>query len=92
MGPSDRAGKKARAPNISTVPISKPTNSAPCVGNVPLVVATFFFEAKLPAAANSGNRNMKRPISIASPIVRLYQGVLVPIPPKALPLFPVPLT
>ena len=34
---------------------------------------------------------MKRPISIANPMVMLYQGVLALMPAKALPLFPVPL-
>ncbi len=52
---------------------------------------TAFFIARLPATANMGIMIRKRPISIANPIVRLYQGVLALIPAKALPLFPVPL-
>ena len=51
----------------------------------------FFFAARLPAAASSGIRNRNRPISIARPSVRLYQGVLTLMPAKALPLLPVPL-
>ena len=52
----------------------------------------FFLAARLPAAASKGIRNRKRPIRIARPIVRSYQGVLTVIPAKALPLLPVPLT
>src|ERR1700722_6069745 len=76
---------------ITTVPTSRPTNKGPCVGNVPLVTGTFFFAAKLPAAARIGIRNRNRPSSIATPMLRLYQGVLVLRPPNALPLLPVPL-
>ena len=76
---------------MTTVPTSRPTNSGPCVGNVPLVAGIFFFAARLPAAASSGIRNRNRPISMASPSVRLYQGVLALMPAKALPLLPVPL-
>ena len=47
--------------------------------------------ARLPAAASSGIRNRKRPISMARPRVRLYQGVLALRPANALPLLPVPL-
>ena len=61
------------------------------MGKVPLVAGSFFFAARLPATASIGRRNRKRPISIAKPMVRLYQGVLTLIPAKALPLFPVPL-
>ena len=56
------------------------------------MAGTFFFAARLPAAASSGIRNRNRPIHMASPIVRLYQGVFALIPAKALPLLPVPLT
>ena len=55
------------------------------------VDGTFFLAARLPAAASRGIRNRNRPISMASPIVRLYQGVLALMPAKALPLLPVPL-
>ena len=51
----------------------------------------FFLAARLPATASSGMMNRKRPISIARPSVRLYQGVLRVMPAKALPLLPVPL-
>ena len=39
-------------------------------------------------AASSGMRKRKRPASIATPSVRLYQGVFALIPAKALPLLP----
>ena len=37
--------------------------------------------------ASAGMMTRKRPISIAMPSVRLYQGVLPVSPPKAEPLF-----
>ena len=55
------------------------------------VIGIFFLAARLPATASSGMRIRKRPISIARPIVRLYQGVLALMPANALPLLPVPL-
>ena len=47
--------------------------------------------ARLPAAASIGMMIRKRPMSIAMPIVPLYQGVFAFKPAKALPLFPVAL-
>ena len=44
-----------------------------------------------PATASSGIRKKNRPIHIAKPMVRSYQGVLGVSPPNALPLLPVPL-
>ena len=35
-------------------PISRPTNSGPCVGKVPAEAAAFFFAAKEPAIASTG--------------------------------------
>jgi hypothetical protein len=61
---------------ITTVPTSRPTNKGPCVGKVPLVTGTFFFAARLPAAARIGIRNRKRPEQHGESEVRLYQGVL----------------
>src|SRR6185312_3046020 len=90
-GPSARAGKNVRAPTITTVPISSPTKSGPVVGSVPVLLATVFFAARLPATASIGMMTRNRPRSIASPRVRLYQGVLAFSPPNALPLFPVAL-
>ena len=58
---------------------------------MPLVTGICFLAARLPATASSGSRKRKRPISIARPIVRLYQGVFAVMPAKALPLLPVPL-
>ena len=57
-----------------------------------LWIGIFFLAARLPAAASSGIRNRKRPMSCASPSVRSYQGVLTVMPAKALPLLPVLLT
>ncbi len=53
------------------------------------LTGTFFFAARLPAAASSGIRNRNRPINCASPSVRSYQGVFTVIPANALPLLPV---
>ena len=91
MGPSANAGKNVSAPTITTVPTSRPTKRPPSVGSVPLVTGTRFFAARLPATASSGSRNRNRPMIIASPMVRLYQGVLALMPANALPLLPVPL-
>src|ERR1035437_5536911 len=71
-----------------TVPISRTTNSAPLVGNVPLVTGTSFFLARLPAIAKAGIIKRNLPTSMSRPMVRLYQGVLAFIPAKALPLLP----
>ena len=51
------------------------------------------FSANLvePAAANNGISMQKRPINIAKPMVKLYQGVFGLMPPNPLPLLPVPL-
>src|SRR5580658_7208834 len=90
-GPSESAGKNVSAAISTTVPTNKPTNSGPCVGNVPLVTGVFFLAARLPPIAISGIINRNRPISVASPVVRLYQGVFTLMPAKALPLFSVAL-
>ncbi len=74
-----------------TTPTSRPTNSGPCVGKVPAETGTCFFAARRPAIASSGISIRKRPISIAKPMVVLYQGVLALMPAKALPLLPVAL-
>src|ERR1700676_5527336 len=76
---------------MTMVPIKRMTNSPPFVGNVPLVTGISFLAARLPAIARAGMMNRNLPISISSPIVRLYQGVLALIPAKALPLLPAPL-
>src|SRR5580765_4818313 len=91
IGPSERAGKKVSAPTMTTVPTSRPTNNPPWVGSVPLVIATRFFAARVPATAIRGSRNRKRPMSVARPSVRLYQGELALMPANALPLLPVAL-
>src|ERR1700732_2276553 len=76
---------------MTTVPMSRTTNSEPCVGNVPLVVGINFLAARLPAIARAGIMKKNLAISMSMPIVRLYQGVLALIPAKALPLLPAPL-
>ena len=59
-------------------------------GKVPSDGGTAFLRARLPASASIGMITMKRPRSIASPIVVLYQGVLADRPANADPLLPVP--
>jgi len=62
-----------------------------CVGRkVPDDSGTCTFFASAPAIAKSGMIIKKRPMSIAKPMVTLYQGVLAVMPAKAEPLFPVP--
>src|ERR1700694_3895454 len=73
---------------MMTVPTKRITNSEPFVGKVPLVTGINFFPARLPAIARAGMMKRNLPTNISRPIVRLYQGVLALIPPKALPLFP----
>jgi hypothetical protein len=59
-------------------------------GNVPSDGGVIFLRPKLPAMASIGIIIMKRPNSIASPIVVLYQSVLALSPANAEPLLPVP--
>ena len=56
---------------IRITPTSRPTKSGLCVGKVPADGASSFFCASEPATASSGMTKMKRPISIATPIVVL---------------------
>ena len=90
MGPNERAGKKVNAPTIRTVPTRRPEKSGPDTGKLPLVAAARFLRPRLPASASAGMIMMKRPTSIAMPMVVLYQYVLAVRPAKALPLLPVP--
>ncbi len=70
-GPNTSAGKKVSPPTMRIVPTSRPTNSAPWVGNVPAEAGTIFFAASEPATASIGTIIRKRPISIARPSVVL---------------------
>ena len=56
------------------------------VGNVPAVGGTGCLRASEPAIASTGTISRKRPPSIASPSVVLYQSVFPVSPPKAEPL------
>ena len=64
-------------------------NSGVVTGKVPNDGGTSFLVARLPATASIGTIIRKRPISIAIPIVVLYQYVFAEIPANAEPLFPV---
>src|SRR5262249_8569897 len=78
IGPRAKAGKYVSAPTIRMVPISSPDHSGPYVGNVPSDTGTRCFLTMEPAIASRGTIIRKRPMSMASPIVVLYQGVLAP--------------
>src|SRR6185312_9340681 len=91
IGPSDKAGRNVRAPTMMITPTRSATNSGPWVGRVPAEAGICFFRASEPAMASKGRSMKKRPISMAKPVVMLYQGVLARNPAKALPLLPVAL-
>src|SRR5437879_12922574 len=76
---------------MTIVPISRTTNSEPCVGKVPLVTGISLLPARLLAIASAGMMKRNLAISMSIPSVRLYQGVFALIPAKALPLLPAPL-
>src|SRR5262249_11987791 len=88
IGPSASAGKYVRAPTMSTVPIRRPDQSAPYVGNVPRLTGTRCLRTIEPAIASKGTIIRKRPISIARPML-VFQYVFAPSPAKAEPLLPV---
>ena len=75
-----------RPATISTTPSSKPAKSVESVGNVPAVTGTRCLRTSEPAMASAGMIRRKRPTSIDSPWVIVYQSVPVLIPPKADPL------
>ena len=58
-------------------------------GNVPKLGGTTFLRARFPATASTGTIIMKRPKSVAKPMVVLYQRVFAEIPANAEPLLPV---
>src|SRR5690606_35654311 len=85
-GPNARAGIKVRAPTSSTVPISRPINSAPCVGNVPVVVGWISLLTSAPAIAITGTITPKRPTNMQNASRQFQNGELALKPAKALPL------
>src|SRR5438309_11535238 len=89
MGPRLRAGKNVSAPTMRITPTSSAENSGVVTGNVPGDGGTRFLRPRLPAIASIGMIMKKRPMSVASPIVTLYQCVFALRPPNADPLFPV---
>src|ERR1700719_2974089 len=88
IGPRLRAGKKVRAPTITTVATSKPENSPPVTGKVPTDSGTIRFLARLPAIASTGMIMKKRPSNWPTAVLVLYHMVFGFRPPKADPLFP----
>src|SRR4026209_2666655 len=91
IGPSTSAGKKVSAPTMMITPIRSTTKRTPSVGNVPAEGGTTFLPTSDPAIASAGTIIRKRPASIVTPRVVLYQSVLALIPAKAEPLLPAPL-
>src|SRR5207245_461483 len=91
MLPSDSAGKKVRAPTITTTDTSRTANVEPLVGKVPRLGGTTFLPTIDPAMPSAGRIIRKRPASMSRPSETLYQGVLALRPAYADPLFPAPL-
>ena len=89
MGPKLSTGKNVNAPTITITLTSNVVNNGVVTGNVPSDGGTIFLRARLPAIASIGMIIMKRPTSIAIPIVVLYQNVFAEIPANADPLLPV---
>src|SRR5262245_17055122 len=67
-------------------PTSSTVNSGVSVGNVPADGGAGCLRAKEPAMARAGTMSRKRPTSMQSPRVVLYQSVLPARPPNAEPL------
>ena len=89
----DKDGKRVTKDITITITLtSNVVNSGVVTGNVPNDGGTIFLRARLPAIASIGMIIMKRPTSIAIPIVVLYQRVSAEIPANADPLLPVPET
>jgi hypothetical protein len=72
-GPKARAGKKARAPTITTVAASSIVKTGLETGKVPPVIATGVLLARFPAKAITGIIWKERPISLAIPHLVSYQ-------------------
>ncbi|MNY70922.1 hypothetical protein D3C86_2091510 [compost metagenome] len=75
-----------RAPTSSTVPINRPINSAPQVGNVPLEAGWIFLLTSAPAIAMTGTITPKRPTNMQNASRQFQNGELALRPAKALPL------
>ena len=73
MGPKLNAGKNVSAPTITITLTSNTVNSGVVTGNVPNEGGTSFLRARFPATASMGTIIRKRPTSIATPMVVLYQ-------------------
>ena len=71
---------------MTIAPTTRPPNSGVSVGNVPAVAGTFCLRTSEPPIASAGMIRKKRPISIARPIVIVYQSEPVPWPANADPL------
>ena len=87
-GPRLRTGKKVSTPTITMTPTNKAANSGVVTGKVPSDGGTRALAPRLPASASIGTMTRNRPISIATPIVALYQPVLAERPANAEPLLP----
>src|SRR5437899_4180117 len=88
MGPRLSAGKKVSAPTIKMTDTSSTLKSGPVIGKVPRDSGTVFLEARFPAIARMGITAKKRPASMTTPMLALYQSVLALMPANADPLFP----
>src|SRR6267378_3051254 len=71
---------------MRTTEVSNAVNSGVAVGNVPADAGTAFLRPSEPAIASAGIIRKKRPTSIATAPVVLYQRVLPVRPPNAEPL------
>src|SRR5215471_24157 len=89
IGPRLSAGKNVSAPTMRMTLTRRPVKSGVVTGKVPGDGGTRFLRPRLPAIASIGRIMKKRPISVAKPIVTLYQLVLALSPPNADPLLPV---
>src|SRR5207245_1430571 len=88
IGPRLSAGKKVSALTIRITEISSTVKSGVVTGNEPADSGTSFLPARLPAIARMGMWEIKRPNSVAKPVVVLYQSVFALIPANADPLLP----
>src|SRR5260370_10076928 len=89
IGPRLKAGKNVSAPTIAMVETSRVVNSGPVTGNVPAEAGDVFLDARFPAMARIGITTKNLPISVAIPMVELYQTLFAFVPPNPEPLFPV---
>ena len=80
MGPSARTGKNVSPTTMTTTPVSRPTNSGVCVGNVPAVGGH-----RLLAAERAGDRehrdHQEEPADEHRDAQRRVEPVRVPVRP-----------